>query len=156
MTDHERPGSIELGKLRVPVDASSPKVARDLIGIIGTKWGITVEATDAAKLAVSELVTNVGSHTTRTAGSTVTVSVSRVDTLLTVRVHDSSSKAPIPCSADEEDESGRGLFLVAAVTDACGHYFTPTGKVVWFELKTEWPLERLSPPPAVIMQSLVD
>lgn len=56
-------------------------------------------------------------------------------------VHDSSPKAPVLRSADKDDESGRGLFLVAAVTDEYGHYVTRTGKAVWFEIKTDWPID---------------
>jgi hypothetical protein len=43
--------------------------------------------------------------------------------------------------AGPDDESGRGLIVVNAVTDAYGHYLTPTGKVVWFEIKADWPIE---------------
>ena len=139
MTGEGRPHGVELGRLHVPVVASSPKASRDLIGIIGTQWGITAEAVESAQLAVSELVTNVGAHAIGMPGSTVIISVSRVGTMLSVEVHDSSSKAPILRSAGEYSESGRGLLLVAGVTDAYGHYFTPTGKVVWFEIKTHWP-----------------
>jgi hypothetical protein len=31
--------------------------------------------------------------------------------------------------------------LVSEMTDECGHYPTPFGKVVWFEIKTYWPLD---------------
>lgn len=141
MTDQGRSAGIELGKLCVPVGTFSPKVSRDLIGIIGTQWGIADEITESAQLAVSELVTNVVDHTEGTPGDTVIVSASRVGAMLSVKVHDSSSQEPILHSADEDDESGRGLFLVAAVTDGCGHYLTPTGKVVWFEIKIDWPIE---------------
>jgi anti-sigma regulatory factor (Ser/Thr protein kinase) len=139
MTAHGPSGGIELGKLCVPVDASSAKVSRDLIGLIGTQWGITTETMESAQLAVSELVTNVVTHTAGALGNTVIVSAHRVGSVLSVKVHDSSAKEPVLRSAEEDDESGRGLFLVAAMTDAYGHYLTPTGKVVWFELKTDWP-----------------
>jgi anti-sigma regulatory factor (Ser/Thr protein kinase) len=72
-------------------------------------------------------------------GGTVTASVLRVGDLLSVRVHDSSPDAPVLRSAGEDDESGRGLLLVDAVTDAWGYRVTADGKVVWFEIKTDWP-----------------
>jgi anti-sigma regulatory factor (Ser/Thr protein kinase) len=141
MSDHGRPGGMELGRLCVPVNASSPKAFRHLIGVIGDQWDIAPENAYAAQVAVSEIVTNVVSHAPGVPGSTVSVSVSRVGDLLSVRVHDSSPDAPVLRSAGEDDESGRGLMLVDALTDAWGYRLTPSGKVVWFDLKTDWPCE---------------
>jgi anti-sigma regulatory factor (Ser/Thr protein kinase) len=130
---------MEVGRLCVPVNASSPKAFRHLIGVIGDQWDIAPENAYAAQVAVSEIVTNVVSHAPGVPGSTVTVSVLRAGDVISVQVHDSSPDAPVLRSAGEDDESGRGLMLVDAMTDAWGYRCTPSGKVVWFDLKTDRP-----------------
>jgi anti-sigma regulatory factor (Ser/Thr protein kinase) len=130
---------MELGRLCVPVNASSPKAFRHLIGVIGDQWDIAPENAYAAQVAVSEIVTNVVDHAPGAPGSTVTVSVLRAGDVLSVRVRDSSPDAPVLRSAGEDDKSGRGLMLVDAMTDAWGYRFTPSGKVVWFDLNTDRP-----------------
>jgi anti-sigma regulatory factor (Ser/Thr protein kinase) len=127
--------------LRLPLLGISPKAARDLIETIGRTWNLSDEIVYAAKLAVSELVTNALIHARGMPGGTVTIIVSRVGKVLAVEVHDASREAPQIRNATETAESGRGLILVSDVTDACGHYFTPFGKAVWFEIKGDWPLD---------------
>jgi anti-sigma regulatory factor (Ser/Thr protein kinase) len=141
MTDHGRPDWIELGKLRIPVAAPASKSARGLIEIIGRAWNLSDEIICAAKLAVSELVTNVGVHAAGVPGSTLAICVSRIGDMLAVEVHDSSRLVPVLRAAGEDDESGRGMILVSDIADDYGHYLTPFGKVVWFEIKSEWPLD---------------
>ncbi|GAA2134860.1 hypothetical protein GCM10009802_43490 [Streptomyces synnematoformans] len=48
------------------------------------------------------------------------VRLSLSETALVVEVHDGNSAAPQPRSAAEGDESGRGLLVVAALSDRWG------------------------------------
>ncbi|MGI8335524.1 ATP-binding protein [Actinomadura scrupuli] len=141
MTDQERRNGVRLGMARLPLLGTSPKAARDLVETVGRSWGLSSETVYAARLAVSELVTNALVHAAGMPGSTVTVIVARSDGMLAVEVHDASREEPRLRYPPETAESGRGLILVSEVTDACGHYLTPFGKAVWFTLKSDWPLD---------------
>ncbi|WP_210951145.1 ATP-binding protein, partial [Streptomyces sp. MK37H] len=48
------------------------------------------------------------------------------------QVGDGCHEAPRPRPSDPDAESGRGLFLVAALADAFGTRITRAGKVIWF------------------------
>ncbi|MFD4871712.1 ATP-binding protein, partial [Streptomyces sp. NPDC058412] len=53
---------------------------------------------------------------------------------LTCEVWDGSSTAPHLRYAATTDEGGRGLFLVAQLSEHWGTRYTPEGKVIWAEL----------------------
>jgi anti-sigma regulatory factor (Ser/Thr protein kinase) len=132
---------IELGRLRLPVSATSPGAARELIAIVVRQWELPEEVGFAARLAVSELVTNTLMHCPGMPGGTVLVIVSRTGPMLRVKVHDGSDESPRIRHPGDTEETGRGLTLVAQVATECGHYPTPFGKAVWFDLATPWPLD---------------
>jgi hypothetical protein len=50
-----------------------------------------------------------------------------------ILVWDAIAAAPVPRAAGEDDESGRGLAIVAELSMACGFYHAsdPGGKVTW-------------------------
>jgi len=54
-----------------------------------------------------------------------------------VSVMDSSSRRPKIKSPSKDDESGRGLQVVKELADRWGVRSTPTGKVVWAEVRLE-------------------
>lgn len=54
---------------------------------------------------------------------------------LWVEVHDQDARTPRVRTASANDEGGRGLFLVDQLSRRWGARATPTGKVVWFQLK---------------------
>lgn len=86
---------------------------------------------DAAELAVSELVTNAVLHSHSTAWVTVSLDQHR----LRVEVRDGNARLPALRHYDDEATTGRGMALVAAVTDAHGvQELSAGGKVVWFVL----------------------
>lgn len=86
---------------------------------------------EAAELAVSELVTNAVLHGHSTAWVTVSLDEHR----LRVEVRDGSARLPALRHYDDEATTGRGMALVAAVTDAHGvQELSAGGKVVWFVL----------------------
>jgi hypothetical protein len=68
----------------------------------------------------------------------VSLVVSRFANVVRIEVHD-SSPLPLPSwppghDADADDESGRGLTVVAALAERWGWRPEPLGKVVWCEL----------------------
>ncbi|MEU4149873.1 ATP-binding protein [Streptomyces sp. NPDC026659] len=84
-------------------------------------------------LLVSELVTNSLRHATGPIGLCL-VRPSGLDGSLLVEVSDPLPDPPRERIARPEDESGRGLQLVAGASHRWGTRLGGTGKTVWFEL----------------------
>jgi anti-sigma regulatory factor (Ser/Thr protein kinase) len=91
-------------------------------------WGLD-EALFTTELVVSELVTNA----IRYGGEPIRLRLVR-DAVLICEVSDGSSTAPHLRRARAYDEGGRGLLLVAQLTERWGTRQTPSGKVIWAEL----------------------
>ena len=85
---------------------------------------------ESASLALSELVANAVVHAHAPFRLLVDVSGPRVR----IEVHDPSTEELIMRPLDPTAVSGRGLRIVAAVTDRWGTSPTDAGKVVWFEV----------------------
>ncbi|HEX2038732.1 MAG TPA: PAS domain S-box protein [Acidimicrobiales bacterium] len=84
---------------------------------------------DCAELALSEVVTNATLH----AHTEIEVLVDVSPEVLCVQVRDHDKTLPIERHYGEEAVTGRGLGLVAAVTQRCGvQSLGEAGKVVWF------------------------
>lgn len=119
----------------LPGDLESASAARRLVRAAledadHTEW------TDAAVLAVSEVVTNAVLH----AHSAVQLWIGITDEQLCVEVRDFSPMLPVQRNYDLEATTGRGMGLVAALTSACGvHSLGADGKVVWFCLDEREP-----------------
>lgn len=141
MADQRRPDGTELGKLRIPVSGIASKDARDLVETVGRIWKISEDVVESAKLAVSELVTNVFLHAVDVIEDIVIISISRAGEMLAVEVQDFSQIVPVFRAADELDMSGRGMFLVEQFTDNHGCDLTQHGKAVWFCIKIDWPTD---------------
>ncbi|MCX5207101.1 ATP-binding protein [Streptomyces sp. NBC_00237] len=93
---------------------------------------------DQASLGVTELLTNVHRHAQP--DKTCTVEMELLFDRLTVSVHDHDPRPPLLCEADPSDTGGRGLALIAAVSDAWGvRQDGEEGKTVWFALPTSLP-----------------
>jgi PAS domain S-box-containing protein len=88
-------------------------------------WGLE-EATDTTELIVSELLTNAIRH----AKSPIEIRLI-LDGALTCEVSDGSRAGPHLRCADPYDEDGRGLLLVAQLTERWGTRRTRTGKTIW-------------------------
>ncbi|MFI1034474.1 SpoIIE family protein phosphatase [Streptomyces sp. NPDC020951] len=93
-----------------------------------TTWGL-VDAAFATELIVSELVTNA----IRYGDAPIKLRLIR-DSALICEVSDGSSTAPHLRRARVFDEGGRGLLLVARVSERWGSRQTKTGKTIWAEL----------------------
>ncbi len=87
---------------------------------------------DAVGLLVSELTTNAILHTTSTH---FLVRVDCTDDGVAVAVHDDCPTAPQIRQVDTWEDGGRGLPLVAALSDAWGVCTATSGKWVWFTLQ---------------------
>jgi PAS domain S-box-containing protein len=96
-------------------------------------WGLT-DAVFVTELIVSELVTNA----IRYAEPPIQLRLIH-DQNLICEVSDASSTAPHMRRARTYDEGGRGLLLVAQLTQRWGTRPTPTGKTIWAEQSTTSP-----------------
>ncbi|MEU6879099.1 ATP-binding protein [Streptomyces sp. NPDC046712] len=85
---------------------------------------------DDAELLASELVTNAVSY----AGGEIVLVLSFRDDTVHCEVRDSSPVAPVQRRSPDDDEHGRGLFLVQTLARSWGTRVQGTGKAVWFEL----------------------
>ncbi|ANZ20429.1 magnesium or manganese-dependent protein phosphatase [Streptomyces noursei ATCC 11455] len=111
----------------VPFDPAAVAGMRSSISDKLTEWGLD-ELAFATELVVSELVTNA----IRYGSPPVKARVLR-DRSLVCEVADGSNTSPHLRYAATTDEGGRGLFLVAQLTDRWGTRYTPQGKVIWAE-----------------------
>ncbi|MEV6653516.1 SpoIIE family protein phosphatase [Streptomyces sp. NPDC051219] len=91
------------------------------------EWGLD-ELVFTTELVVSELVTNA----IRYAAGPIQVRLIRDKTLI-CEVSDAGHTSPHLRYAGSDDEGGRGLFLIAQMTQHWGTRYTPTGKTIWAE-----------------------
>ncbi|MGH3193139.1 MAG: ATP-binding protein [Streptosporangiaceae bacterium] len=144
---------LELGALPTAVPCARLH-ARNLLW----EWG-TNELASTIELLVSELVTNavkaVAGYQDRAA---VRLRLSGDGTRVLVEVWDADPRPPAPKelgedgTPDPEEEGGRGLFLVAALSTRWGWAPTqePAGKLVWCELDPECSEDGGSAPRALL------
>jgi len=122
----------ELRIRRVPL-AAGPAAAAEARGQVRAAicaWDVPVDPSVAVLLA-SELVTNAIRYET---GETVTLAIDCSQGQLRVDVHDSACDIPVVLETPGDAETGRGLMLVATLSDEWGFYRTPAGKAVYFTL----------------------
>ncbi|MFJ9812574.1 SpoIIE family protein phosphatase [Streptomyces sp. NPDC101158] len=120
-------GPGRVAEWEVPFDPSQVGALRSLAAEQLEEWGLG-ELAFTTELILSELITNA----IRYGAAPVRVRLLR-DRTLTCEVWDGSSTAPHLRYAATMDEGGRGLFLVAQVSDHWGTRYTPEGKVIWAE-----------------------
>jgi anti-sigma regulatory factor (Ser/Thr protein kinase) len=113
--------------LRIPKGLAAPLLARAFLADLLHRWGCD-QLEHRALLVVSEVVTNAVIHTDSTANL-----FARYDGgTLEVRVRDNDDALPTPRLVTPDDESGRGLPVVAAVADRWGvEPLAEGGKVVF-------------------------
>ncbi|MGI5200517.1 SpoIIE family protein phosphatase [Spirillospora sp. CA-108201] len=111
----------------LPADPAVVAETRNLVTEQLTHWGLD-EAVYVTELIVSELVTNA----IRYARGPIQLRIIRDRTLI-CEVSDGASTAPHLRRARLLDEGGRGLLLVAQLTQRWGTRHTPHGKTIWTE-----------------------
>jgi hypothetical protein len=112
------------------------------------RWGVVARGADAAAV-VTELLTNALRHAVPAStddSSTVPTWPIRLGLAdpgpyVICAVADPSTDLPAPRRADWQDEAGRGLLVVASLSDRWGYCAAPAdlGKVVWAAFATASP-----------------
>ncbi|MEU0678094.1 SpoIIE family protein phosphatase [Streptomyces sp. NPDC006172] len=120
-------GVDRVAEWEVPMDPAAVGEVRAAVARQLARWELE-ELSFTTELILSELVTNA----IRYGGGPVGVRLLRDRTLI-CEVSDSSNTSPHLRYAAMTDEGGRGLFLVAQLTDRWGTRYTPEGKVIWAE-----------------------
>ncbi|MFJ2232399.1 ATP-binding protein [Streptomyces sp. NPDC087859] len=115
-----------------PADPGAVRAARTAVRGRLRDWNLDSVA-DITTLLVSELVTNALRHATGPIGVRLVRPAGLGDVLL-VEVSDPLPDPPRKRVAHPDDESGRGLQLVAHSSRRWGTRPGETGKTVWFEL----------------------
>ncbi|AYN31480.1 hypothetical protein DUI70_0977 [Streptomyces albus] len=109
--------------------------AREFASQVLDGWGLRDRAEDI-RLCLSELATNAILHGTAP-GHGFLVRLDSGDDVVRLEVHDSRRRRPVVREPDAMDLSGRGLALVAALSDGWGvEDRAVVGKVVWSCFKT--------------------
>jgi hypothetical protein len=125
----------ELHQWRVPLAAGPTAAveARKQVRAAIWAWDVHVDP-DVAILLTSELVTNAIRHE---GGEMIMIVITCSHGQLRVDVHDTERSLPVVVDAATDAETGRGLMLVAMLSDEWGFYRTPTGKAVYFAMASE-------------------
>ncbi|QUI35727.1 ATP-binding protein [Streptomyces alfalfae] len=115
----------------LPCVMESAGTARRLVRAALETWNLGTLVEDA-ELVVSELASNSITHS---GSRLMRVAVDRIgDYRVCIAVSDKSRQAPAAGHVSDEDESGRGLFLVEAFAERWDTDYRAWGKVVWAEL----------------------
>lgn len=120
-----------------PTDGSVAAARQRVITVVaGWQLGLSQSRLDELQLLTSEVVTNALGH----AGDACAVCVRWTGTRVRVEVTDHSPALPQPADVGPDEESGRGLMLVAALAAAWGAEPIQAGKLVWFEIAPDEPV----------------
>ncbi|MFI5862379.1 ATP-binding protein [Streptomyces sp. NPDC051546] len=129
-TEPDADGVDAIYRMGFTVGDHSARHMRRILRMFLVRWGLDA-LTDAAELALTELVSNVVRHVPDRG---CVVLILRQPQGLRVEVSDGCPAPPRPApDSGELDAGGRGLLLVEAVTDRWGTDPDLTGKTVWFE-----------------------
>ncbi|MFI0979639.1 ATP-binding protein [Streptomyces sp. NPDC021093] len=129
-------GCVKRKPWELPFCAEAEEAAgvRRVLALHLTLWGLP-ELIDPAQICATELISNVINHVGP--GTPTTLTVSMNGTYLRLELHDPDTRAlPTLLDAENDDESGRGMALVDAVTDRWGVILRAETKAVWCELAT--------------------
>ncbi|MFC5381997.1 ATP-binding SpoIIE family protein phosphatase [Aquipuribacter nitratireducens] len=122
----------------LPADTTAPRLARRWVAA-QLEAGGGHPRSDDVEAAVTEVVTNTVLH----ARTPSRLSLRHGEGRVVVEVVDQGRGGPVEVQVVEADATrGRGLALVAEVTDAWGSQRTTTGQRVWFEVHDEQPVGR--------------
>ncbi|WP_073949334.1 ATP-binding protein [Streptomyces kebangsaanensis] len=119
--------------LSVPATPAAATAARHQAVDVIAGWdaGLSTEVVRTAELVISELVTNAVQYADT---GSVSLAVRLDEDVLRIEVCDTSPVLPQPGLPDADGEGGRGLFLVAALSDRYRAEPTESGKRCWAEI----------------------
>ncbi|HEY6533251.1 MAG TPA: ATP-binding protein [Acidimicrobiales bacterium] len=112
-----------------PPTLTSATDARHFAERVLDRWGLE-DLRDTVRLLVSELVINAVLH----AGTTITLCLRLDPDRLLVEVTDGSTSPPVLRVPGPSAPTGRGLQILASLSDEWGVDSLPVGKTVWFAL----------------------
>jgi anti-sigma regulatory factor (Ser/Thr protein kinase) len=113
-----------------PASPESIRRARQFARATLSDWGLDHLADDAG-LVVSELASNSVHHVKSAFSLTVSFRASRVR----IAIEDASDLPPVAREPTRSANSGRGLVLVAALSETWGVERSPIGKIVWADIR---------------------
>ncbi|MEU9331790.1 ATP-binding protein [Streptomyces sp. NPDC048290] len=134
---HDRSPASASWRIALPHSAAAVPVARALVRTALAELEHGADS-DTAELLTAELVANAVEHTSGDAPIELVLQL--LPTGCQVEVHDPDPSPPGELTRppdhapDPWQEHGRGLLLIRALSSACGHRATETGKAVWFTL----------------------
>ncbi|MBV1946861.1 SpoIIE family protein phosphatase [Streptomyces sp. BV129] len=120
-------GADQVAAWEVPADPAAVSEVRAEVTRRLAEWGLE-DLTFTTELILSELVTNA----IRYGRGPIGVRLLRGRSLI-CEVSDGTTTSPHLRYAASTDEGGRGLFLVAQLSDRWGTRYTQTGKIIWAE-----------------------
>jgi anti-sigma regulatory factor (Ser/Thr protein kinase) len=118
---------------------TAPGCGRAWTSQILREWQLT-HLTDSAQLITSELLANASLHGRQLDRPAIRLTLLSDRQQLLILVRDDDPGVPAPRHAGDDDESGRGLMLVQAISDQWG--WCPladgtAGKLVWAVIRPE-------------------
>lgn len=122
--------------LEIDAHPTAPRDARKWLSALLLEWSLP-DFSEAVELVVSELVTNcvaeIGKVAWPSAQPPVRLWLRGGPSCLALQVWDPILADPVPRAAADDEESGRGLFLVGCCSDNWGFYYTEEfgGKITW-------------------------
>jgi anti-sigma regulatory factor (Ser/Thr protein kinase) len=122
--------------LELDADKTAPRAARRWLSALLREWSLA-QFEESATLIVSELVTNsvaeIGKVTWPADRLPVRLSLHAGPSVVVVVTWDPVVVAPVPREAADDEESGRGLFLMGACSADWGFYYSADigGKATW-------------------------
>ncbi|GAO11090.1 ATP-binding protein [Streptomyces lydicamycinicus] len=114
-------------------DVRAPSRARRLVREQLARWELN-ELADTTELLVSELVTNALAH--GCGPIRLCMSLSCQNRTLRCTIVDACPALPRLSLTQQDEEHGRGLFLLDRLAARWGSRRTAVGKTVWFEVRT--------------------
>jgi anti-sigma regulatory factor (Ser/Thr protein kinase) len=124
-----RPRSVRLALTAVP---HASREARYVARAVLQDWDVATGLVDDAVLVISELVTNAVRHAGT--ATTLELEIGQTGDRLRIALIDGDATEPRPRSAGAGAEDGRGLAILAALSDRWGIEPLQGGKRVWWEV----------------------
>jgi hypothetical protein len=145
--------------LKLDACDTAPGIARKRLEVVLSEWGLEEFADDAMVIS-SELITNSVTEVGKVEWARrppVGLRLHGGPSVLVMQVWDAVLRAPLPRAATPDDESGRGLAIIAGLSASCGFYFPekPGGKVTWAMIGTPGGLAGKLARPGLRMRLLI-